>query len=187
MPLLRSPREFELQTSSTGAKGQQAIERLRLVFNRPQAAGSAESQESPSPHLAALPIPATDIKESDALERALAESRTILTLGDDWDGEGARPFLEATWLRAAAFLRDQASQALKFGIRLPIPSIGAGPGDGSIDLLWRVEGFDLLANVPEDPLAPVTFYGDDRGDEIARGAIPPGKTRALVLWLVRTR
>lgn len=143
--------------------------------------------QSPSSLNAAPESDATHAGDSDNLEHAIAASRSILDLSDDWDGEGARPFREATWLRAAAFLRDQAAQAVTFGIRLPVPFIGAGPGDGSIDLLWRIEGFELLANVPEDPQAPVTFYGDDRGQEIARGAIPPGKTRALALWLVPAR
>jgi len=43
---------------------------------------------------------------------------------------------------------------------VPIPAILPGP-DGSIDLHWKTEKYELLINIPGDLNAPASFYGDN--------------------------
>jgi hypothetical protein len=86
----------------------------------------------------------------------------MLQLEDDWDGEGSPRYDEATWTRAVAFLIGNASLLLRQqGVVMTAPEILPGP-NGSVDLLWRVPGRELLVNVPTDPARPARYYGDDR-------------------------
>jgi hypothetical protein len=44
--------------------------------------------------------------------------------------------------------------------KLGEPDITGGP-DGSIDIHWKGEGYEVLLDVPADPLIPANYYADD--------------------------
>lgn len=120
-----------------------------------------------------------------SIEEAIASSRSILDLQDDWDEQGSPGYDESTWRRACDFLVRQASFARERVSRdLPPPRILPGP-DGSIDLHWKMPRFELLVNVPKDASKPATFYGDDYGNSCVRGNLNTSEQiRGLVVWLL---
>jgi hypothetical protein len=92
----------------------------------------------------------------------LVESRSILELGDNWDGEGSPGYEEATWQRAAQFVVDGATRFWRSRQSAPpAPTITNGP-DGSVDIIWRAGNRKVLINVPTEPSLGATFYSDPR-------------------------
>ncbi len=87
------------------------------------------------------------------LEEAITESKSILLLEDDWDGEGGAKIEESTWLAATQFLTRLDAQVQR---GIPIPNIGPGP-DGSIDVFWQKANLSLLLNV--EKIGRATFHG----------------------------
>ncbi len=119
------------------------------------------------------------------LERAIEASRSLISVPQDWDDEGAPPCDESAWERGVAFLRSHAQAATRFGESLPVPRILPGP-DGSLDLHWRLGNFEILLNFPTDPRQPASFYGDDRGKSSIRGTILDSSGEATLLpWLLK--
>ena len=100
-----------------------------------------------------MPLP-VERRPVDRLERAIEESRGILDLHDDWDGDGSPGYDEPTWRQAVTILRRLSREAR----HLPVPSIAPAEA-GSVDLYWGKPGHNLLLNVPEDTDAPVAYYG----------------------------
>lgn len=116
-----------------------------------------------------------------ALESEIAESKRILSFGDNWDGEGGKGYSLETWTRATRFLLNQAFWFLRRGEASPVPRILPGP-DGSIDLHWKSAGLELLVNVP--PSGPATFFGDEPSGGHIRGSLDPGRFNlGLTTWL----
>lgn len=120
----------------------------------------------------------------DEVSARIEESRSILDLEDDFDDEESVGYSEATWERAAEFVRRCALELYEaYGIPIAAPIIGPGP-DGSIDIHWKTTSFELLVNVPVDPDSPVSFYGDDYGDQKIRGTLDATRfNRGLLLLL----
>lgn len=115
------------------------------------------------------------------LVRAIEKSKFILALPENWDDEGARPYEEATWLRAVRFLaRCDEYLHSKFGLILDAPRITDGP-EGSIDIEWRTPVYRLLLNIPERISSPATFYGDDFAESIVRGSFNVSQIRTGIL------
>ena len=119
----------------------------------------------------------------DAIER----SRTILDLEDDWDDEGAQAYSEEVWERAVEFVRTSATRVRdRFGRVIDAPAILPGP-DGSIDLHWNYPSYELLINIPADPVQMAGFYGDDRGQVTIKGTFPrTAPNEGVFLWLANT-
>lgn len=132
---------------------------------------------------AKLQIPPDDAALDD-LFSAIETSRRILDLPDDWDGAGSPAFAEATWQRAADFLRRCATTLWgREGRAVPVPQILPGP-DSSIDIHWQSSQRELLINIPSDNDAPITFYGDDYGRDKRKGQIEEGAPDPdLLAWL----
>src|SRR4051812_6208423 len=136
---------------------------------------------------AKLKIPPDDVDPLANLFRAIEDSRRILDLSDDWDGEGSPAFQEETWDRAADFLVHQAGALWdRKGLILPVPRILPGP-ESSIDIHWRSPRRELLINIPSDKAAPIAFYGDDYGQDKKKGQIREGALDLdLFAWLTAT-
>src|SRR5262245_45212970 len=105
---------------------------------------------------------------------AVVSSRTMLELTDDWDGEGSPGYQQSTWLRAVAFIVDNALAYLEeHGVPVPAPKVRKGPA-GSIDLHWREPERELLVNIPAHAATAADYYGDDRsGGHIVKGTLDP--------------
>lgn len=121
---------------------------------------------------------------SKSIAAAIAESRSILELQDDWDGEGSPRYEPAVWDRATNFLKRVAIvHKEQFGVWIPAPAILAGP-EGGIDLNWEAEQGRLLVHIPVSEKKPIDFYGDNRAGQIVKGQLPmTADYRWLLMWL----
>jgi hypothetical protein len=101
----------------------------------------------------------------DSEEESLAYSRETLNL-------------------AIVFLRVQSSQFRKmYSFCPPVPQIGPGP-NGSVDLHWKQDNWELLINIPSDKSEQASFYGDDYGTQRIRGTLHPRKINyGIIAWL----
>ena len=124
------------------------------------------------------------VSRSAKLDDAVNESRSILGLGQDWDGQGAEGYSESTWQRAVDILYRFHEWTSRVGKTAPVPVIGPGP-NGSIDLHWKSQQIELLVNVSKDTDAPAEFYGDDYGKFSIKGTFDTEEiVKPLVRWLV---
>lgn len=118
------------------------------------------------------------------IEDAIEASRNLIDIQGDWDGEGSPGFSEQIWGRAADFVRQYASHLkLNYGLAVPAPDILPGP-NGSIDIHWEKDSFELLVNIPADPGERAEFYGDDYGSIYIKGNLDPSRVnQGLIEWL----
>jgi hypothetical protein len=118
---------------------------------------------------------------SAAIDEAINNSKWMLQLAEDWDEEGSPPIDEATWNAATAFLRRQADiHWRRYSKMIPVPHIAPG-SDGSIDIHWKTENFELLVNIPARPGSGAGFYGDDYGGSRIKGVLDPTSESAYPL------
>ncbi len=118
------------------------------------------------------------------VEKAIATSRYILDLEENWDDEGASRYSPVTWQRATEFLKKQAVTTWEVhGTMIPVPRILPGP-DGHIDLHWKTDAFELLISIPPREGDPASFYGDDYGKLSIEGTLRPETiNNGLLSWL----
>lgn len=121
--------------------------------------------------------------ESIDLEKSIQDSKWLLDLEDDWDGEGSPSYSEVTWQKATKFLRDFLESLYStYDMDIGLPKIAAGP-QGSIDLHWKNEKFELLINIPVDGLV-AKFYGDDYHENVMEGSLNMLKiNKGLCVWV----
>ena len=94
----------------------------------------------------------------------------ILSLEDNWDGEGAKLINETTFARVEAFLeRLFALSYERFNEYPEIPDISPGC-KGEIEIYWRTEKFKLCIDIPEATTEPAIFYWDNNRDVIIKGS-----------------
>jgi hypothetical protein len=120
------------------------------------------------------------------LSIAIENSRAILDLENDWDGEGGVGYSETTWLRATDFLRENALRLWQMkGVWPAVPFIEPGP-NGSIDLHWRTSKRELLINIPSDPNQPAGYYGDNFASETIKGKLDISENNEwIMVWLMK--
>jgi len=121
-----------------------------------------------------------------ALQPVIVDSTKLLSLKDDWDGEGSPGYSTATWERAIFILLREAEILWRYGrVTLPAPGIQAGP-DGSIDLHWKLDTVELLINIPANTGELFTYYGDSKVGQIVKGSFGTNmSTQWLMLWLIQ--
>lgn len=116
----------------------------------------------------------------------IEESKHLLDLEEDWDGEGGMQITFETWKKAISFIVDYAMWLYDKHQHFVIepPQINPGP-DTSIDLLWRNEKYRLLVNIPENSEQPVEYYGDNNhGENSIKGKLKTGSVQEFfALWL----
>ena len=86
----------------------------------------------------------------------------IINLPDNWDGYGAQSFNETTLNRACFLSKNILEKLWNDMIEIPIPLIQPVP-DGSIDINWETDKFELLINIPEEQNELVNLYGEKLG------------------------
>ena len=109
------------------------------------------------------------------LDEEIKHSRRILDFKENWDGEGSPAYREETWARAVEFTKKLVDLLLidvppiEDSPEMLVPEILPGP-NGSIDLDWENERFDLLINISvEGNLAD--FYGDAYCENKVKGQV----------------
>jgi hypothetical protein len=121
-----------------------------------------------------------------SLKKALNSAKFLLLgLQPDWDGEGSPGYSKETFGRMSKFLLNHSKQLVAAcGVKAPIPKILPGP-NGSIDLLWKSDDYELLLNIPSDRQSPASFYGDDEGNLCIKGKLDPDKiNQGIIQWLM---
>ena|SRR2546422_8585400 len=118
------------------------------------------------------------------LRSTIMESRSLLNLPDNWDGEGSAAYSESTWQRAVNFLVEQWTEFLKTeGRAMELPSI-LPDSNGSIDLWWDTEEFQLLISIPASELLPASLYGHKHGGQKIEYVLNSSKAdERLVRWM----
>jgi hypothetical protein len=122
-----------------------------------------------------------------ALEQEITSAeRMILSLADDWDGEGSPGYSRETMRRAAVFVRTQFDRLLDiFGMDAPVPYINPGP-NGTIDIHWKQPTWQLLVNIPANEGEPASFYGDDTDGDSIKGTVNINSHKfGLLAWLMK--
>lgn len=116
---------------------------------------------------------------SEAIAHKIQESRRILEIEDNWDGEGSVGYSVETWEKAVSFLRVLEDT---LHVALDAPDILPGP-DGSIDLHWLTEQYEMLVNIPSEGDV-ATYYGDNYSSNSIKGSIAiSGVDSFVFLWL----
>lgn len=96
------------------------------------------------------------------LATQIETSKSILNLDKNWDEEGSVGYSESTLIQAIDFITNYAHWIWdEMRIVIDTPKFLPGP-EGSIDLLWKKEKYELLINIPVPPNAIAGFYGDDK-------------------------
>jgi hypothetical protein len=146
------------------------------------AAAPHADDAGPVLHRWGFTVPATLPRVAEAIE----ESRALLDLEDDWDGEGTAGFAEETWQRAVDLLVRYAT-ALWHDHGVAIDSVELLPASqGGLAIDWRTaDGRELLITVPADSRKLAPFYGDEgAGGNQIKGSLDTAEvSRSLLAWL----
>ncbi|HSH80759.1 MAG TPA: hypothetical protein VLA19_19700 [Herpetosiphonaceae bacterium] len=136
-------------------------------------------------------LPAVAVQDRDPVHppnlplvlQAIEESRWILDLADDWDGEGSPAYALDTWRRATEFLLNSILRQWEyFGVSISPPNIDPGP-NGSVDLHWKTPTHELLINIPADSSEPAGYYGDSRAGRVTKGSLDTSTPNQwLLMW-----
>lgn len=120
----------------------------------------------------------------DELQTIIDNSRWILDLHDDWDDEGSVGYKVETWIRAMNFLKNVLFSSVNdFCVKSCFPKISPAD-DGSIDLFWKQESFQLLINIPACESELLAYTGENKWGETISGRINTNrKNFNIAAWL----
>ncbi|MHA1798613.1 MAG: hypothetical protein ACTSVY_09215 [Candidatus Helarchaeota archaeon] len=126
-------------------------------------------------------------KMFEQLNSEIEEARKkILTLDDNWDGEGSKGYNTETFNRSSKFLLNLFQNIYdRYEIVIEVPKILPGP-DGSIDIHWRTKDFELLVNIPENSNEPASYYGDNYSNSSTEGASLLENLNEMIIPFLRT-
>ena len=123
-------------------------------------------------------------REFEAIAKSIEKSRSILDLEENWDDDGAEAYLPETWKKTGVFLIDFASLAWNHLAEvIDPPKIYEGP-EGSLDILWDTERFNLLINIPKE--GTLAEYSGDNGEgESMHGKLDCAKPKLGLITLLK--
>jgi len=99
--------------------------------------------------------------ELKAITEAIKKSESILNLEENWDGEGAESYTREVWSSATNFLWQLAEWAyIHLKLIIPVPRI-LPSDEGSIDLHWKTDKYELLVSIPSNTDEAIDYYGDN--------------------------
>ena len=128
-------------------------------------------------------------KQYQTLKNEINSSREhVLSLRENWDGEGSKAFNIEVWRFAIEFL---ISLFYKFNniylLNLEVPSI-LPVGDLSIDIHWKTEEMELTINFSEEFQNLPSFYGKDNKNNEIQGILEIDKIHTVIFpWLKNFR
>lgn len=106
------------------------------------------------------------------LAQLLEDSKSLLGIEDNFDGEGSPAIKPETLNRAHRFLSAFVGVLGGGETSVVLPDIQYGP-NGSIDLYWAftTDKSEFLINVPSDPMHKITYCGiDGVGNKTTKGS-----------------
>lgn len=128
-------------------------------------------------------------KQYQTLKNEIYNSREhILSLGENWDGEGSKAFNIEVWRFTTEFLIKLFYKFNDiYSLNLEVPSI-LPVGDLSIDIHWKTEEMELTINFPEEFLNLPSFYGKDNKNNEIQGILEIDKIHTVIFpWLKNFR
>ena len=94
------------------------------------------------------------------INNAIDNAQYILTLEDDWDGNGAVKTPEFVFNRTKEFIKNYAIKLFNiYAIVIDDPYISQTK-DGSINLEWSVENASLIVKIKNDSRQIAYYYGE---------------------------
>ncbi|MFM2305978.1 MAG: hypothetical protein RLZZ367_647, partial [Bacteroidota bacterium] len=114
------------------------------------------------------------------------EAKEVLTYGIGWDGEDALPIKKHSWDRAINFYTEYNNYIYQnFSVLISAPEINPGR-DGSIDLVWKMDGAYFLINFCPTEKFEAHYYGDDGKDNvIIKGILYSDKLNEDIAYWMR--
>lgn len=114
----------------------------------------------------------------------IEESRYLLDFKENWDDEGSPAYLLSTWKKAVKFVANYTGLIYETFLKsIPTPEIYHS-FNGSIDILWKSDKYQLLINIPADN-SPAKFYGDNYLLDKIQGSFDPANyNQGLILSLL---
>lgn len=110
-------------------------------------------------------------RQLSSIFEAIEKSRYILRLKENCDDENSTEYDFDVWKKTILFVAKLSTKIYKTcGQIIKSPKIYHGP-NGSIDVYWENESFNLLINIPKKGLG--TFYGDNYGNNKSEGFFDP--------------
>lgn len=81
--------------------------------------------------------------------KVISEATYLLSLEDDWDGEGAVGYSENTWNLAMDFLHNYYKyiENLNSNFKLRVPTAICPDINGAIGIMWDTEEYDYLVSI----------------------------------------
>ena len=102
--------------------------------------------------------------------RELLRAEKILANSSNWNNKNNCSYNQETLKRAILFIKNHALYLYKnFNLTLNTPDIESGPKK-SIDIHWQTPNYELLVNIPNNPLKPNTYYGDNYNNFTIKGS-----------------
>lgn len=95
-------------------------------------------------------------------------SNGIVGLSDNWDRQASKGYNQETWQCVVKLLEKALNILWDEKFEVPIPVV-LPSSNGSFDINWETEKFELLLNIPSDVKELVNLYGEKLGfpeDEI---------------------
>ncbi len=117
----------------------------------------------------------TDIAIPQELSEIVTEiekSKSLLSLKEDWDDQGALPIKASTWKNAILTLAESAKYVLlNENTIIGTPQINPGP-ESSIDIVGRMQNYRMIINILESA-HHAKYYGDDyNNSSVIKGELP---------------
>jgi hypothetical protein len=114
------------------------------------------------------------------MEALLQQCRNLTALPEDWDEAGASVIDSPTVETATRFLRAASEMASAIGRSLPLPVVSPCH-DGSIDLFWKSNAYQLLVNIQPPHANESDFYGETAAGFKFKGTFRSGTSDASVI------
>ena len=111
----------------------------------------------------------------------------ILNLSENWDDNGAEKFKKETLERVSNLLKKILQELWDQMVDVPFPLISPVP-DGSVDINWETDKFELLINVPAKDNLLVNLYGERMShpeDEVEVRINYDMATQYVIPWLIK--
>lgn len=111
----------------------------------------------------------------------------ILNLPENWDINGAEKFKKETLERVSNLLKKILQELWDQMVDIPLPLISPVP-DGSVDVNWETDKFELLINVPAKGNMLVNLYGERMShpeDEVEVRINYDMATQYVIPWLIK--
>ena len=138
----------------------------------------SQTKKQPISWFVSPELPTTEINITE-MAQTIDEARTsIVGMENDWDGENVFEYQEETFHCVETFLYQLA----KKGSSPEINRVQILPSsEGSIDLYWKEEHFELLINFSPDGSGD--YYGDNYKGESIRGKTSYPKPGFIACWM----